>query len=51
MKQMYHIIDIVDCEDDKNDEEYWTGSLFQVGLHHHIRVTIEYGDMCGIGHS
>ena len=32
MKQTYHIVDTVDSEDDKNDEEYWTGSLLQVGL-------------------
>ena len=48
MKRTYHIVDTVDSEDDKNDEEYWTGSLLQVGLHHHIRVTVVYGDVCRI---
>ena len=48
MKETYHIVDTVDCEDHKNDEEYWTGSLLQVGLHHHIRVAVVYGDVCRI---
>ena len=46
MKETYHIVDTVDCEDHKNDEEYWTGSLLQVGLHHHIRVAVECMGMC-----